>query len=38
MALKFDSSDLRVTRAMLALLEGDERSQNEQWQWARRQA
>jgi eukaryotic-like serine/threonine-protein kinase len=33
-ALKFDSSDLRVTRVMLAFLEGDERSQNEQWHWA----
>jgi tetratricopeptide (TPR) repeat protein len=33
-ALKFDSSDLRFTRVMLAFLQRDESSQNEQWQWA----
>jgi tetratricopeptide (TPR) repeat protein len=33
-ALKFDSSDLRFTRAILAFLQRDESSQNEQWQWA----
>ncbi len=33
-ALKFDSSDLRSTRVLLAFLQRDESSQNEQWQWA----
>ena len=33
-ALKFDSSDLRLTRVILAFLQSDESSQNEQWQWA----
>ena len=33
-ALKFDSSDLRVTRVHLAFLEGDQPLQNVQWNWA----
>jgi len=33
-AQKFDSSDLRLTRAMLAFLQGDDASLAEQWRWA----